>query len=165
MHYIDIIILVIIIASAVEGGFHGFVYEVCSLFGLIAGFVLALQFFSEVAAYLTFIPLPLWILKIVSFLVILIATNVLFRLLGKGLRSLLRKIFMGWLDRIVGAVFGLIRGAFVVVLITMILLLTPLRSVLKKQAPDTDFLKPSIDLVKPLMEMLLDKRPSLPESI
>ena len=64
MHYLDIIILVIIIASAIEGGFHGFIYEVCSLVGIVAGFILAIQFFAEVAGFLDFIPIPLWLLKL-----------------------------------------------------------------------------------------------------
>ncbi len=165
MHYLDIIILIVIIASVVEGIVHGFVYEVCSLFGLIAGFFIAMKFFAVVAGHLGFIPFPLWILKVIAFLIILIGINIIFRIVGKSLRAILRKVFMGWLDRIAGGVFGLLRGVFVVLLITMIMLLTPLSSILREQAREAALLKPSIEMVRPFMNTLLDKKSALPDSI
>jgi membrane protein required for colicin V production len=165
MHYLDIIILVIIIASAIEGGFHGFIYEVCSLVGIIAGFVLAIQFFAEIAGFLDFIPIPLWLLKALSFLIILIATNILFRLMGKALREILRKIFMGWLDRIAGVIFGLVRGFLTVLVIILVLLISPISKIIQKEARETNLLQPSIELVKPFLGNLKGQSPPSIDSI
>ncbi|TKJ41020.1 hypothetical protein CEE37_04975 [candidate division LCP-89 bacterium B3_LCP] len=165
MHYLDIIILIIVVASAIEGTVQGFVYEVCSLLGLIAGFFLAVEFFSLLAGHLGFIPIPDWLIKAIAFLLILVAANIIFRLVGKSLRLVLRKIFMGWLDRIAGAVFGLVRGIVIVLLITLILLFTPISSILEKEAPTTRFMTPSIETVQPFLKMLVGKKLDLPDVI
>jgi membrane protein required for colicin V production len=165
VHYLDIIILVLIIASAVEGGFHGFVYEVFSLLGLIAGFFLAIQFHGFLAAQIDFIPIPLWLLKIVAFLLIVIASNIIFRLAGKSLRFLLRKVFMGWFDHAAGVIFGLVRGVIVVLVITLILMLTPVKSILSEAAAETRFMAPCIEAVKPFLDILPEKKLHFPDVI
>ena len=165
MHYLDIIILIIIIASVIEGGFQGFIYELCSLLGLVAGFFLAVRFFTLLAEHLDFIPIPAWIVKVLAFLLILVVSNLIFRLVGKSLRAILRKIFMGWLDRLAGAVFGLARGVIIVLLITLIMLFTPISSVIVREAPNTKFMTPAIKIVQPFQEALVSKRSKLPEPI
>jgi len=165
MHYLDIIILIIVIASAVEGGFNGFVYAVCSLVGLVAGLFLAMEFCTELGPHLSFIPLPIWLLNAIAFLLILIVVNVIFRIVGKSLRGLLRKIFMGWLDRVAGVAFGLVRGAVMVLLITMILMLTPIGPVLVREAPGTRFMTPAIELVRPFIQVITGTHRPIPDAI
>jgi membrane protein required for colicin V production len=165
MHYLDIIILVIIAASAIEGGIHGFVFEVFSLSGLLAGIFLALRYFSWLAGYLHFLSLPDWVLNVIAFLVILIVISMIFRLVGSALRSTLKKIFMGWLDHGVGVAFGVARGAVMVVLITMMLMLTPLRQVLLREEPHTAILKQSMRVVNPLLKTLTQDRVPIKDSI
>lgn len=165
MHYLDIIILIIVIASMIEGGFQGFIYELFSLVGLIAGFILAIRFFEPVAGYLTFIPIPLWALKVLTFLLILIITNIIFRLIGKSLRLILRKVFMGWLDRFAGVAFGFARGIIIVLLITLIALLTPVSSVIYKEAPGTKLVSSALKVVQPFKEKLVGERTRLPGAI
>ena len=165
MHYLDIIVLIIVIISAIEGGIQGLVYEVCSLIGLVAGFFLALEFFDTAAAYLGFIPLPGWVLKAISFFLILVAVNVIFRFLGKSLRIVLRKVFMGWLDRFAGVIFGLLRGTFIALLIIMILLLTPIGSVIISEAPNTKLIPPALQAVRPFIEYLTGGAPPHPDVI
>ncbi len=162
MHYLDIIILIIIAASAVEGGIHGFVYEIFSLAGLLAGLLLAVKYFSLLASYLQFLTLAVWILNLISFLVILIVVSALFRLVGKLLKKGLSKIFMGWLDHTVGVLFGVARGIVIALLVTLILLFTPLQAMLLREAPKTRFLQPSVQVVKPYYNLLIQEhKPSL----
>jgi membrane protein required for colicin V production len=165
MHYIDIVILVIVIASAVEGAIQGFIYEICSLLGLIAGFFLALEFSATAAGYLSFIPLEDWILRIIAFLLILIAVNVILRLLGKSLRAILRKVFMGWMDRMLGALFGLLRGSAFVVFLVAILLLTPLQEYLLDQTVETSLLSPAVFLARFFLGLLIGNKPPALEPI
>jgi membrane protein required for colicin V production len=162
MHYLDIIILIIIAASAVEGGIHGFVFEIFSLAGLLVGLLLAVKYFSLLASYLQFLSLSGWILNVISFLVILILVSALFRLVGRLLKKGLSKIFMGWLDHTMGVLFGIARGVVIVLLITLILLLTPLQAVLLTEAPKTRFLQPSLQVVEPYYNLLIQEhKPSL----
>ena len=162
MHYLDIIILIIIIASGVEGGIHGFVFELFSLAGLLLGLFLGWKYFAVAASYLQFSGLPGWLLNVVAFLLILIIVSAILRLIGGALKKVLHSTFVGWLDRVVGVAFGLVRGAVVVLLLTLVLLLTPLASVLTREAPRTRLLKPSIHLIRPVLDNLLkgDHHPS-----
>lgn len=165
MHYLDIIVLVILLASAVEGGLNGFIYSVCSLLGLAAGFFLALKFCTVLALHLDFIPLPDWVLHVSAFLIILIVVSLIFRLIGKGLRQLMRTLFMGWLDRAAGVLFGLVRGGILICLILMILLLTPMKSIIRREAPQTLFIGPALELVSPFMGTITGNKNALPESV
>lgn len=162
MHYLDIIILIVIAASAVEGGIHGFVYEIFALAGLLIGLFLAVQYFSLLAAHLQFLNLAGWILNVIAFLLILIVVSALFRLVGRLLKKGLSKIFMGWLDHTVGVLFGIARGVVIILLITLVLLLTPLQSFLLHEAPKTRFLQPSVQVVEPYYNLLIQEhKPSL----
>jgi len=165
MHYLDIIILIIILASGVEGGIHGFVYELCSLIGILAGLFLGWRFFPVIAGYLQFLSVPDWILNVTSFLLILIVVSAILRMLGGVLRRALHKVFLGWLDHAVGAIFGLARGFVMVFLITLILLLTPLSDVLRAEASKTRFLKHSIQVVAPFLNTLIANRVPSPDSV
>ncbi|MBU0520124.1 CvpA family protein [bacterium] len=165
MHYLDIVIVIIIAASMIEGVIQGFIYEICSLIGLIAGFFLALNFFVAIAGYLAFIPLADWILKIIAFIAILITVNITLRIVGKILRKLMKTLFMGWVDRVLGIVFGLLRGAAFVVFITVILLVTPASNMLEREAPSTKFLAPAIELAKPFIDLVTEKKPDLQDAI
>jgi membrane protein required for colicin V production len=159
MHYLDIIILIIIVASAVEGGIHGFVYELFSLGGLLLGLFLAWKYFSLAALYLQFTGLPAWLLNVIAFMLILILVGAILRMIGGALKKALHSTFMGSMDRVVGVVFGLLRGVIVVLLLTLILLLTPLSSVLTREAPRTRLLKPSIHLIRPMLDTLMKEGP------
>jgi len=165
MHYLDIVILIIIIVSAIEGGVQGFIYEISSLIGLVAGFFLALYSFEAAADMLSFIPLADWILKIIAFLIILMATNLIFRIAGAGLRKLMKALFMGWFDRSLGVIFGLIRGAAFVVFVTVILLVTPLSNALRDMSVNTKLLPPSIQLAEPFIEWITEDRIDLRDAI
>jgi membrane protein required for colicin V production len=165
MHYLDVIILVIILACGVEGGIRGFVYELCSLIGLLAGLVLGWRFFPVIAGYIKFLNLPDWILNITSFLLIMIVVSAILRMLGGVLRGALRKVFMGWLDHAMGVIFGLARGFVLVLLITLLLMLTPLSDVLNAEASKTRFLKHSVQIVSPFLNTLITNRIPSPDSV
>lgn len=154
MHYLDIIILIIIVASAIEGGIHGFVYELFSLGGLLLGLFLAWRYFDQASAYLQFSGLPGWLLNIIAFMIILIAVSAILRLIGGAMKKALQATFMGPFDRVVGVVFGLVRGGIMVALLTLVLLLTPLREVMTREAPHTRLLKPTIHVIRPMLDAL-----------
>ena len=48
---------------------------------------------------------------------------------------------------------------------TLILMLTPVKSILSEAAEDTRFMAPCIEAVKPFLEMLPEKRPDFPDVI
>jgi membrane protein required for colicin V production len=126
MNVADIAIVVIVAISVVIGLIRGFVVEVLSLGVWIAAVVLAFAFGPEVAGWFgASIELP-------SARVALGYAAVFFSvlILGAIFVYLMRKLVQGTglsgTDRVLGMMFGLARGAVVVVVLVLLLGFTPM---------------------------------------
>jgi membrane protein required for colicin V production len=112
---------VIVMALSIIGGLRqGFFRSVCSLGGLFLGLALAAWNYPRIAALL----MPLVHIEAVAdgigFLGIAMVVMGLAAVLGALLAGALRKIGLGWLDRIAGGVFGLLQGALMVTLCILV---------------------------------------------
>jgi membrane protein required for colicin V production len=119
MNPFDIVICVVLVYCLIRGIFRGLVKEISSLVGVLAGFWAGYTYYGMLAR-----PLAQWISNpayrsILGFILIFSAVFILISLLGVIMRYLLSIVFLGWVDRISGALFGLLKG----VLITSVLLL------------------------------------------
>jgi membrane protein required for colicin V production len=110
MNWLDIVILVALLVPAVLGLWQGFVKTLLSLVGLIVGVIVASNFYEALARMLTFISDP-GIANIVAFALILVAVMVLAAVVASILRAILKAIMLGWVDKLAGAVLGLLFGA------------------------------------------------------
>ena len=84
--------------------------------GIVIGLLQATIFYPKTAAWLQ--GLTLWdnlICTILGFIIIFVATTIIINLIGYILRWLLKAILLGWLDRILGAVFSTIIAMGIVV--------------------------------------------------
>lgn len=113
---LDWIIVAIVAVSAIVAASQGFLREIISLVGLVAGLALALWNYRVLAA-------PLWALvhservaDALAFLLIAFGVMIAFGLLGRLIAALARKVGLGGLDRLLGAVFGVVRGCVLVVI-------------------------------------------------
>lgn len=119
MNPFDIVICVVLAYCLIRGIFRGLVKEVSSLVGVLIGFWAAYTYYGMLAR-----PLGQWISNpsyrfILSFILIFTAVFIVISLLGVIMRYLLSIVFLGSVDRIFGALFGLLKG----VLIASVLLL------------------------------------------
>ena len=120
MNPFDIIIVVILGYSLVRGIFRGLVKEVSSIVGVLGGFYAAFTYHPTVAKLLSGLIREPAYLNILSFLIIFCSILIVVGILGIIIKYLLNIAFMGWVDRIGGVGFSLIKG----VLIASILLIT-----------------------------------------
>ena len=125
MNIADIAILVVIALSVLIGIVRGFVVEVMSLVTWIAATVAAMIFGARVAALFdASIEMPSARLALGYILVFIVVL-----LVGALVTWLLRKAVKGsglsGTDRMLGLVFGLVRGALVVVVLVLLAGLTP----------------------------------------
>jgi membrane protein required for colicin V production len=133
MNVVDITILGILVAFTVKGLFRGFLKELCSLVGIVAGAVLAFSFHPPLAEMVAeFFEVHSRIAVIVAFLLLFLATVVFFSLLGDLLSRFLKLLFLGGLNRVAGGFFGLLQG---VVLLTLMLFSLSLTSLPKSMQP------------------------------
>ena len=125
MNLLDVILIVVIAFSSIYGLFKGLVKEVISLLALIIGLIGASRFYEGTSPLLQDFGLGEQAARILSFIILFIAIFVALTVIGKLIHKLVHAIFLGWLNRLGGVGFGLIRGIIVSAIIIMILTMIP----------------------------------------
>ena len=110
MSWLDIVIIVAIAITTFIGLKIGLIKAVLSLAGLIIGVILAGYFYIPLSEQLTFISQPT-LAKVVAFAIILIGVMVIAGVLALVLKWITSLMLLGWVNRVGGAVFGLVLGA------------------------------------------------------
>jgi len=110
MHWLDIVIIVVVVIATFWGLRIGIIKAVLSLAGLIVGIILAGHYYVPLAEQLAFIP-QTGIARIVAFAIILIGVMVIAGVLASVLKWISSVVMLGWVNRLGGAVFGLVLGA------------------------------------------------------
>ncbi|WP_114418634.1 CvpA family protein [Marinospirillum perlucidum] len=128
LNSLDLVFLVILVASMLLAFWKGFVQQVLSLAGWIAALLAARMLGQQVAplfASLLADPgLQLAAAYVSITLLVLLASRVVCSALG----TLVQKIGLGKLDRLLGILFGALRGVVIIVLGVAVASLTDLRN-------------------------------------
>ena len=111
MNPLDWLLAILVVYSVIRAVIRGFFQEAFALGGLILGFLFACWFYRPLAIDLKGLITSLQIAELAAFLLILAGTMILASLLGRVLRHTASAIGLGFVDRLLGAVFGLLRGA------------------------------------------------------
>ena len=119
MNWLDIVILVFLAIAAITGLKVGIIKVLFTVVGVIVGVILAGRFSDSLAGVLTFIDNPGWA-KTAAFAIILIAVLVIAGALAALLSSIISAVLLGWVNRLGGAVLGIVVGAvFCAAILTM----------------------------------------------
>jgi membrane protein required for colicin V production len=121
MNPFDVFIIIILGYSIVRGLFRGLVKEVSSIFGVLGGFYAAYSYYPVMAKILAGLVVNVSYLNILSFLVIFCSVLIIISILGVVIKYLLNVAFLGWIDRLCGVFFGLIKGVLIVTVLFIIL--------------------------------------------
>ena len=112
---VDIILVAIVFISMLFGAIRGFLRESVALLGWLVGLWLAWRYAPELEPYLggalAGTELQVWIARLILLLAAVIAAWLIGSLLGYLVQR--SGLTLG-LDRMLGAVFGLVRGAVIV---------------------------------------------------
>jgi membrane protein required for colicin V production len=119
MNLADLLILVVLAVSVVSAFVKGFFVEIFSLVGLILGLFFAAANYGAFAPWVRLVVHNHQVADLIAFLVIALLVMLLAGLAGRLLRRLLRGFGLGIVDRLLGAVFGLVKGCVVVTLVLM----------------------------------------------
>jgi len=117
MSVADWIILAFVIFSVIGAAIEGFFHEAFHLAGLIAGYLLAAWQYPRLANWFAPHLKSPWVGEIAAFLIIFFAVLILAGFAGRIARWLMKKAGLSTIDRILGAVLGLLRGALVVAVV------------------------------------------------
>ena len=110
MSWLDIAIIVIIGIAAFIGLRIGIIKAVLTLAGVIVGVILAGRFYVALAEKLTFIPQET-LARVVAFVIILISVMLIASIIAGVLKWLASIVLLGWVNRLGGALIGLIMGS------------------------------------------------------
>lgn len=120
MNVLDIILLICFIPAVVQGLRKGFIAQAISIISIIAGVWASARFANIVSAWIgQYITASEQVLKVVAFALILIAVFFILGILGKALEGVFRLVMLGWLNRLLGVVFALLKTGLIVGLAIM----------------------------------------------
>jgi membrane protein required for colicin V production len=121
---VDLSILIIILLSGTLAYFRGFIRETLSISGWITAAIVAFKFAPNLDPTLRSIPYLGDLLKksceisiITSFILLFTISLVIFSLLVTFFSSFVKKTFIKSIDRGLGFLFGLSRGALIIIIL------------------------------------------------
>lgn len=128
MTAVDWILLAVLLASLLLGAWRGLVYELLSVLGWIAAFVLAQWWAPEVATRLSMSGASEPVRYAVAFVLVFVAAAFAGGLVAWLTRKLVEAIGLRPVDRTLGAAFGLVRGVILLLAVAVVMDMTPLKS-------------------------------------
>lgn len=148
----DWVLLAVLLLSVLLGAWRGLVYEVLSVAGWVAAFVLAQAYADEVAALLPLESLSPPLQLAAGFLVVFIAVAFAGGMLAWLVKKLVASVGLRPVDRILGSVFGLARGAVMLLAFAVVVSMSPLRDAAWWQGSAVaDMLVATLHAIKPLL--------------
>jgi membrane protein required for colicin V production len=122
MNFLDIILLVPLIWFAYRGFSRGFVIELASLVGLIAGIWGAIHFSFYAADILAnnFGMGPKY-LPIASFIVTFLVVVIVVYIIGKIIEKFIDILALGFFNKLAGLAFGVVKAAFLLSIVILVI--------------------------------------------
>jgi membrane protein required for colicin V production len=156
MTVFDYVVLVIVGLSVIFSVWRGAIREVFALAAWIAAFFAAQAYAGTLAAYLPD-AIPNASLRLLSgFVIVFLTVLVLTAVVAFAISKIVRAVGLGPVDRGIGAIFGLLRGMLVVLVLVLLCGLT--------SAPQHPVWREAM-LSPPLEAMAVSVRPWLPEDL
>ena len=106
MNWLDIVIIIVVVSLGIAGLRQGLIRTVFGIAGLIGGIFLAGRYYDELAARL--FPFGAIWCNIAAYAIILIATLVVAGVIGWLLAKLINFAALGWLDKFMGFILGVV---------------------------------------------------------
>lgn len=154
MNPFDILIITILAYGLIRGIFRGLIREISSIVGVLGGFYAAYSYYPHVADLISaWISNPAY-LNILSYLVLFSGVVIVVSIIAVVIKYLLNIAYLGWVDRICGALFGMLKGGLVICV-----LFIALTAFLPKGAPliKKSTLSPHVATVSEVMAKVISK--------
>jgi membrane protein required for colicin V production len=121
MNLLDYIVIVILSFCLVRGIFRGLIKEISSIVGVLGGLYGAYAYYPMLANLLS-----RWIsnsayANIAACLLIFVGIFLVVSIAGIIIKYMMNISFLGWTDRIGGAVFGTVKGVLIVSVLILVL--------------------------------------------
>ena len=134
MNTLDIIIICILGYCLIRGIFRGLIKELSSIIGVLAGFYAAYTYYLPVSGMLIqWMTNPAY-RNILAFMIIFCGILLIVGILGVIIKYILKIASAGWIDRLLGTVFAVVKGVLIssVLLVILTAFLPKGASIVKK---------------------------------
>jgi membrane protein required for colicin V production len=122
MSFIDIILIAVFIFAGFRGYQKGFISQFASLAGLLLGIWGAIKFSDYTAGLLTeHLHFTSQYLPLIAFAITFVIIVVAIHFLGKAVEGVFDLAFLGFANSILGVVFGVLKTAFIMSVILVIM--------------------------------------------
>jgi membrane protein required for colicin V production len=149
---VDWILLAVLGLSFLLGLWRGIVQEVLSLVGWVAAFYVSQMYAPMAAAWLPMEGSSQMLRYAAGFVVVFVAVLVATVLVSWVVKKLISAVGLGPLDRLLGSLFGLMRGVVILLAVTVLVGMTPMRDTEAwKQAQGTQWLQQFLHVLKPVL--------------
>ncbi|GAB1410284.1 hypothetical protein MASR1M90_14380 [Desulfovibrionales bacterium] len=121
MNTLDIVLVCLVGFLTIRGFFRGLVREIAAILGLILGYILANAYYTEMALALApHISNPA-LANLAGYLAVFLGTVAIIFLLSNVVRTILKLVLLGWLDKLGGGALGFFKGALLCSIVVMAL--------------------------------------------
>lgn len=121
MNYIDLVLVIMLIIAAFQGFRNGLIIELASLAALVLGIWGAIKFSDWTAGFITKnTGFHSEHLSTIAFVITFIVIVILVHMLGKALDSIVKAVFLGFLNRLAGIIFGILKFAVILSIFLLI---------------------------------------------
>ena len=120
MNILDGIILIALIPAIIQGLRKGFISQAISIISIVAGIWASARFANIVTEWVSqYITASEQVLKIIAFALILVVVFIVLGLLGRLLESILKIVMLGWINKLLGLLFSLLKAVLIIGLIIL----------------------------------------------
>lgn len=110
MGTIDIILLICFVPAIWRGLTRGFIEQAVAIAAIVAGVWLAFRFSGVVGDWLsTYVEAEGSVIHAISFAVVVLVVLVVLNLLGRLLTGIVKLAMLGWLNKLLGIVFAILK--------------------------------------------------------
>ncbi len=155
MGSVDLVIGVVLTFFIVRGLSKGFFREVLGLVGWVGGVIIAIIGFAPFSRVVEHVlpGLPKFSIPIISFVLLFLGMFLLSRFVASGLSELSQTLHLGWLNRLLGAAAGGLKGALILSLLFLFLSILPVQNQLKQVKQNNVLYHPIENLVPALYSL------------
>ncbi|MBE0649436.1 MAG: CvpA family protein [Bacteroidales bacterium] len=153
VNLLDIVLVIPLIFFGYNGFRKGLIIEVTSLAAFILGLFFAFYFSDFTAGILKqYFTIQEKYMAAISFIVTFIAVLVIVLAVGKILEKFIDILMLGFVDKLAGGVFGILKGAlFLSIIIFVLNYFDANHSIIKQKAKDNSVLYQPIESIAPAL--------------
>lgn len=159
MNYIDAILAVPLLWFTYKGFNKGLIIELATLIALLLGIYVSAHFSDYTADFLRQnLDFHSQYMSIISFSLTFVGVVFLVMIFGKSLEKVINVLLLGFVNKLLGGLFGLIKVAFIISILLFIFTTFSIEDkLIKKELQDESLLYPIVKAIAPAVFPVIEE--------